>query len=80
LQAGILYLTVSGDYAFVRGSVYTGAPTGQYHAIGDRLAARALRKNGHLSVVATAGSIENITRLVGKNGRCVPAFAFVQDG
>jgi hypothetical protein len=33
--AGILYLTVSGDYAFLRASVYTGAPTGQYHTIGD---------------------------------------------
>jgi TRAP-type uncharacterized transport system substrate-binding protein len=78
--AGILYVTVSGDYAFLRAPVYTGAPTGQYHATGDRLAARALRKNGHLSVIATAGSIENIKRLAGENGRCVPAFAFVQDG
>ena len=78
--AGILYLTVSGDYAFLRASVYTGAPTGQYHTIGDRLATRALKRNGRLSVVATAGSIENIRRLVGENGRCVPAFAFVQDG
>jgi TRAP-type uncharacterized transport system substrate-binding protein len=80
VAAGILYLTVSGDYTFLRASVYTGAPTGQYHATGDRLAARALKKNGHLSVVTTAGSIENIMRLVGQNGGCVPAFAFVQDG
>jgi TRAP transporter TAXI family solute receptor len=78
--AAVLYFTVSGDYAFLRGSVLTGAPTGAYHALGGRLAARALKKNGHLKVVATAGSIENIARLVGENGRCVPAFAFVQDG
>jgi TRAP-type uncharacterized transport system substrate-binding protein len=78
--AGLLYFTVSGDYAFLRASVLTGAPTGAYHALGQRLAARALKKNGHLRVVATAGSIENIARLVGENGRCVPAFAFVQDG
>ena len=71
---------VSGDYAFLRASVLTGSPTGAYHALGDRLAARALKKNGHLKVVATAGSVENIARLVGENGRCVPAFAFVQDG
>src|SRR5262249_25492516 len=48
--------------------------------LGDRLAALALKKNGHLQVVATAGSVENIARLVGSNGKCVPAFAFVQDG
>jgi TRAP transporter TAXI family solute receptor len=80
LAAGLLYYTVSGDYAFLRASILTGAPTGAYHALGLRLAARALKKNGHLKVVATAGSIENIARLAGENGRCVPAFAFVQDG
>ena len=67
--AAVLYFTVSGDYAFLRGSVLTGASTGAYHALGERLAARALKKNGHLKVVATAGSIENIARLVGENGR-----------
>ncbi|HEX9170275.1 MAG TPA: TAXI family TRAP transporter solute-binding subunit [Roseiarcus sp.] len=80
LAAGLLYYAVSGDYAFLRASVLTGSPNGAYHALGDRLAARALKKNGHLKVVATAGSIENIARLGGENGRCVPAFAFVQDG
>ncbi len=76
----LLYYTVSGDYAFLRASVLTGSPTGAYHALGERLAAHALKKNGHLKVVATAGSVENIARLVGENGVCVPAFAFVQDG
>jgi TRAP-type uncharacterized transport system substrate-binding protein len=80
LAAGLLYYTISGDYAFLRASVLTGEPTGAYYALGDRLAARALKKNGRLKVIATAGSVENIGRLVGENGRCVPAFAFVQDG
>jgi TRAP-type uncharacterized transport system substrate-binding protein len=80
VAAGLLYTTVSGDYAFLRASILTGAPTGAYHALGERLAARALKKNGHLKVVATAGTVENIARLVGENGKCVPAFAFVQDG
>ena len=77
VAAAVLYLTVSGDYAFLKASVFTGAPAGQYHAIGERLAALALKRNGHLKVVATAGSVENIARLVGENGRCSPAFAFV---
>jgi len=80
LAAALLYFTVSGDYAFLRASIYTGAPTGQYYAVGERLAARALKKNGHLKVVSTAGSVENIARLVGQDGKCEPAFAFVQDG
>ena len=78
--AALLYYTVSGDYAFLRASVLTGSPTGAYHALGDKLAARAKKKNGHLKVVSTAGSVENIARLVGENGVCVPAIAFVQDG
>ena len=80
VAAAVLYFTVSGDYAFLRASVLTGAPAGHYHATGERLAARALKRNGHLTVVATAGSVENIARLVGEHGRCIPAFAFVQDG
>jgi TRAP transporter TAXI family solute receptor len=80
LAAVALYFTVSSDYSFLKASVYTGGPTGQYHAIGERLAARALKRRGHLDVVATAGSVENIARLAGENGPCVPAFAFVQDG
>jgi len=80
LAAVALYFTVSSDYAFLKASFYTGGPTGQYHAIGERLAARALKRRGHLDVVATAGSVENIARLAGENGQCVPAFAFVQDG
>ena len=80
VAATILFFTVSGDYAFLRASIFTGAPNGQYHAIGERLSARALKKNGRLNVVTTAGSVENIARLAGEKGRCAPAFAFVQDG
>jgi TRAP-type uncharacterized transport system substrate-binding protein len=80
LAAAALYFTVAGDFAYLRGSVYTGAETGEYHAVGERLAARALKKKGHLKIVATAGSVDNIARLVGESGHCVPAFAFVQDG
>ena len=80
LAGGLLYTLVSGDYAYLRASVLTGAPTGGYNTVGQRLAALALKKNGHLKVVTTAGSVENIARLAGEKGRCVPAFAFVQDG
>src|SRR5579871_3638374 len=80
LIAVLLYYLVSGDYAFLRASIFTGSPTGAYNALGERLASLADRKHGRLKVVTTAGSVENIARLAGENGRCVPAFAFVQDG
>jgi TRAP-type uncharacterized transport system substrate-binding protein len=80
LAAAAAYFTVASDYAYLKAAVYTGAPSGEYHGLGDRLAARALKKNGLLNVVTTAGSVENVKRLVGENGHCEPAFAFVQDG
>jgi len=80
LAAAAAYVTVASDYAYLRASVYTGAPTGAYHALGERLAERALKKHGLLNVVVTAGSVDNVKRLVGENGHCDPAFAFVQDG
>lgn len=80
VAVGLLYLTVSGDFSFLRASVFTGAPTGEYHEIGERLASLALKKRGQLRVVATAGSIENIAHLTDTKAGCVSAFAFVQDG
>ncbi len=80
LVALLLYFTVSGDYAFLNAAVYTGSPTGEYHTVGEKLAARARKANGRLDVVVTAGSVENVKRLARDKGRCAPAFAFVQDG
>ncbi len=80
LAAAAVYYIVDSDYSYVKASVYTGAATGEYHAVAERLAARAKKKRGRLTVVETAGSVENVKRLVGENGRCEPGFAFVQDG
>ena len=56
------------------------APGGQYHAIATRLAERANRERGGLTVVATAGSIENVVRLKAGQARCNEMFALIQDG
>ena len=80
MAAIVLYFTVAGDYSYLKASVYTGAPSGEYHAIAERIAARSRKKHGRLNVIETASSVENVDRLAGENGRCEPAFAFVQDG
>jgi len=45
---------------------------------------RSLRNEQKLTeagdIVATAGSLENVSRLVADRNRCVEQFAFVQDG
>jgi TRAP-type uncharacterized transport system substrate-binding protein len=71
---------VSHDYAYVRASLLAGSPAGRYYSLATRLAARAQREHGSLIVVPTAGSIENVTRLIESARHCTAAFALVQDG
>lgn len=71
---------IARDYGYLHASILTGAPTGQYHALATRLADRAKREHGSLTVVPTAGSIENVSRLVAGQGHCAEMFAIIQDG
>src|SRR6476619_2991079 len=71
---------IARDYGYLRASILSGAPGGQYHALATRLSERARRERGTLTVVPTAGSIENVTRLAAGHSRCTEMFALIQDG
>lgn len=71
---------IARDYGYLRASILSGAPGGQYHALATRLSERARRERGTLTVVPTAGSIENVTRLAADRSRCTEMFALIQDG
>lgn len=71
---------IARDYGYLRASILTGSPGGQYHALATRLADRAKREQGTLLVIPTAGSIENADRLAAGRGRCAEMFALIQDG
>jgi len=73
------FFGVARDYGYLRATLLSGNPEGKYHALATSLAARASRGHGRITVVATAGSVDNIDRLA-KQERCTPTFAFVQDG
>lgn len=73
------FFGVARDYSYLRASLLSGDPAGKYHALAMSLAARASRGHGHITVVPTEGSIDNIGRLA-KQERCTATFAFVQDG
>src|SRR5215471_18861444 len=45
-----------------------------------RSSIRNHRDRGQLDIVETAGSLENVSRLIADRDRCVEQFAFVQDG
>ncbi len=71
---------IARDYGYLRASILTGSPGGQYYALATRLAERARRDNGTLTVVPTAGSVENVSRLSAGRARCADMFALIQDG
>jgi uncharacterized membrane protein (UPF0136 family) len=68
------------DLGSFRASLLTGSASGAYYALASRLAERAKRDGQDLDVVATEGSIQNVSRLIAGRGACVEKFAFIQDG
>jgi len=68
------------DYGYLHASILSGSPGGYYHALAERLAERAKRGNGALTVVSTQGSIENVDRLRHGEGHCAEMFGLIQDG
>ncbi|MEJ0076956.1 MAG: TAXI family TRAP transporter solute-binding subunit [Alphaproteobacteria bacterium] len=71
---------IARDYGYLHASILSGSPGGQYHALATRLSERARREHGTLTVIPTAGSIENVTRLDADRARCNEMFALIQDG
>ncbi|MFY9835387.1 MAG: hypothetical protein WAK55_02770, partial [Xanthobacteraceae bacterium] len=43
---------IARDYGYLHASILSGSPGGYYHALADRLAERAKRGNGVLTVVS----------------------------
>jgi len=58
----------------------SGSERGNYYGTVARLAAEAKRQHGRIENRATAGSIENIAKLVDGKAHCSAQFALVQDG
>lgn len=71
---------IARDYGYLRASIVSGTPGGHYHALATGLADRAARGHGTLTVVSTAGSIENVRRLAGGAAHCGALFGLIQDG
>ena len=71
---------IAHDYGYLQASILTGEPEHPYHVLAMRLAERAKRERGRLTVIATEGSIENVERLSAARGRCAEMFALMQDG
>jgi TRAP-type uncharacterized transport system substrate-binding protein len=71
---------IARDYGYLHASILSGSPGGYYYALASRLAARAKRGHGVLTVVPSEGSIENVSRLTHGKGHCDEMFGLIQDG
>ena len=80
IAAIISFLGTIRDFGSFHASLLTGSAGGAYYILGSQLAQRAKADRNRLDIVATAGSLENVSRLIADRDRCVEQFAFVQDG
>jgi hypothetical protein len=71
---------IARDYGYLHASILSGSPGGYYYALASRLAGRAKRGHGVLTVVPSEGSIENVGRLTRGKGHCDEMFGLIQDG
>ena len=80
LVALVAWLDPRPSLRHVKLSMLSGSPTGQYHALVEGFAGQVSRRNGRLINVPTAGSAENIQRLIAARTTCDQQLALVQDG
>lgn len=64
----------------VKVAMLSGSPSGNYYATVERFAAEVSRRKGRVTNVPSAGSVENVARLIAGMERCDVHFALVQDG
>jgi hypothetical protein len=64
----------------VKVAIASGPASGQYHATVERIGAEVAREKGRVRNRASAGSVENVERLLAARDRCDLHFALIQDG
>lgn len=80
LTALVAWLDPRPSLRHVRVSMLSGATTGNYFATVERVAAEAARRNGRVHNLPSAGSVENVQRLIDGAKSCKVHFALVQNG
>jgi TRAP-type uncharacterized transport system substrate-binding protein len=64
----------------VQVSMLSGNTTGNYYATVEKIAAEVVRRNGRVHNLPSAGSVENVQRLITGAKNCEVHFGLVQDG
>jgi hypothetical protein len=80
LAALLAWLDPRPTLRHVKVAMLSGSATGNYHATVDKLAAEVARQRGSIRNLPSAGSVENLQRLLAARRSCDVQFALVQDG
>src|SRR5215468_1715841 len=64
----------------LRVAILSGSARGNYYAVVNTLAAEARQQQGQIDNLVSAGSVENIARLLAAQSSCTIHFALVQEG
>ena len=80
IAAAVAWFDPRPSLRHVRVTVLSGGTTGNYHATVAQFAEEVARRKGRVTNVPTAGSVENVARLIAGMDRCDVHFALVQDG
>jgi len=80
LTALVAWLDPRPSLRHVHIAMLSGSPTGNYYAIVDKIAAETARRHGRVQNLSSAGSVENVERLIAGARNCAVHFALVQDG
>lgn len=80
LTALLAWLDPRPTLRHVNLTMLSGSATGNYHAVVDKLAAEVARQRGRIRNLSTAGSAQNLQRLIAARQSCDVQFALVQDG
>lgn len=80
LVALVAWIDPRPSLRHVRVSMLSGSLSGNYHATVDRLGAEVARRGGRVRNIESAGSAENVQRLIDGAADCTVDVALVQDG
>jgi TRAP-type uncharacterized transport system substrate-binding protein len=80
LAALVIWLDPRPSLRHVKVTVTSGGKTGNYYANVEKFAAQIGRSKGRVTNIASAGSVENLQRLIDGRKDCKVHFGLVQDG
>jgi hypothetical protein len=80
LTALVAWLDPRPSLRHVQVSMLSGSTTGNYFATVEKIAAEAARRDGRVRNLPSAGSVENVQRLINGAKSCKVHFGLVQDG